>query len=251
MRCLPPFCRLVRRQVTVIILNLSPGEAIDYAAFTHEAIGTHAGEWLAWCQACPYRNRERFSTRAHPYFEVTGMLDGPAGVGRNRRVGDAPRWVGDGTPPRLMGHYTADAGHLLRPDAPGAGFAAYRDAGSDELAAHRPGRAAECPAACVVRVYSRSSRNCSERGWRARREPRWRSTPVRVTPSGRWRITIRDRQCGNETPSQHHVGTSPDGAGVPVAGEYEVKNAQGHEDHGRVRGGRIVFRIYAAISAAT
>ncbi|MGA1995677.1 MAG: arabinose isomerase, partial [Bryobacteraceae bacterium] len=43
-----------RAKVPVVILNLSPGEAIDYAAFNRMGDrGRMTGEWLAWCQACP------------------------------------------------------------------------------------------------------------------------------------------------------------------------------------------------------
>src|SRR5574340_563749 len=43
-----------RAKVPVIILNLSPGEAIDYATFNAmQDRGRMTGEWLAWCQACP------------------------------------------------------------------------------------------------------------------------------------------------------------------------------------------------------
>ncbi len=43
-----------RAKVPVIILNLSPGAAIDYASFNALTDrGKMTGEWLAWCQACP------------------------------------------------------------------------------------------------------------------------------------------------------------------------------------------------------
>ena len=46
---------VVRRvKVPVIILNLSPGAAIDYASFNAMSDrGKMTGEWLAWCQAFP------------------------------------------------------------------------------------------------------------------------------------------------------------------------------------------------------
>ncbi len=43
-----------RAQVPVILLNLAPGEAIDYEKFNQLKNRTEmTGEWLAWCQACP------------------------------------------------------------------------------------------------------------------------------------------------------------------------------------------------------
>src|SRR5438105_10351096 len=43
-----------RAKVPVIILNLSPAPAIDYAEFNRLRDRTKmTGEWLAYCQACP------------------------------------------------------------------------------------------------------------------------------------------------------------------------------------------------------
>src|SRR3954468_3525178 len=43
-----------RAKVPVIILNLAPAAAIDYASFNQMADRTKmTGEWLAYCQACP------------------------------------------------------------------------------------------------------------------------------------------------------------------------------------------------------
>ncbi|MCZ0211454.1 hypothetical protein OZK63_39530, partial [Streptomyces sp. UMAF16] len=43
-----------RAKVPVIILNLSPEAAIDYAAFNKmEDRIKMTGEWLAYCSACP------------------------------------------------------------------------------------------------------------------------------------------------------------------------------------------------------
>jgi L-arabinose isomerase len=66
-----------RARVPVIILNLSPGAAIDYASFN--AItdrGKMTGEWLAWCQACPVPEISNVFRRCGlPFFQITGMLD--------------------------------------------------------------------------------------------------------------------------------------------------------------------------------
>jgi L-arabinose isomerase len=71
-----------RAKVPVIILNLSPGAAIDYDAFNAMTDrGKMTGEWLAWCQACPVPEIANVFRRCHiPFFQVTGMLD------------DAPAW---------------------------------------------------------------------------------------------------------------------------------------------------------------
>ncbi len=65
-----------RAKVPVIVLNLQPGAAIDYAAFN--ALGDRTamtGEWLAWCNACPMPEIASVSKRAGiPFHQVTGML---------------------------------------------------------------------------------------------------------------------------------------------------------------------------------
>lgn len=66
-----------RAKVPVIILNLSPGAAIDYDAFN--AMGDRTamtGEWLAHCSACPVPEIANVFQRARIRFhQVTGRLD--------------------------------------------------------------------------------------------------------------------------------------------------------------------------------
>jgi L-arabinose isomerase len=66
-----------RAKVPVVILNLSPGAAIDYASFNAMSDrGKMTGEWLAWCQACPVPEIANVFRRANiPFFQVTGMLE--------------------------------------------------------------------------------------------------------------------------------------------------------------------------------
>jgi L-arabinose isomerase len=69
---------IVRRVgVPVIVLNLSPGAAIDYASFNAMTDrGRMTGEWLTWCQACPVPELSNVFRRCNiPFFQVTGMLD--------------------------------------------------------------------------------------------------------------------------------------------------------------------------------
>lgn len=67
-----------RARVPVIVLNLAPGPAIDYAALNAMGDrGAMTGEWLAWCQACPAPEIANVFRRCGiPFFEVTGMIDG-------------------------------------------------------------------------------------------------------------------------------------------------------------------------------
>jgi L-arabinose isomerase len=66
-----------RAKVPVILLNLSPEPAIDYAAFN--GLGDRramTGEWLTHCAACPVPEIANVFNRARiPFYQVTGMLD--------------------------------------------------------------------------------------------------------------------------------------------------------------------------------
>src|SRR5882672_6796511 len=67
-----------RAKVPVIILNLTPAAAIDYAAFNRIGDRTKmTGEWLAYCQACPVPEIANIFNRCRiPFFQVTGVLEG-------------------------------------------------------------------------------------------------------------------------------------------------------------------------------
>lgn len=69
-----------RAKVPVIILNLAPAPAIDYAKFNRLADRTAmTGEWLAHCQACPVPEIANVFHRCRiPFFQVTGTVDEPA-----------------------------------------------------------------------------------------------------------------------------------------------------------------------------
>lgn len=65
-----------RAKVPVIILNLSPDPAIDYASFNSLKDRTKmTGEWLAYCSACPVPEIANvFSRTGIKFNQVTGML---------------------------------------------------------------------------------------------------------------------------------------------------------------------------------
>jgi L-arabinose isomerase len=65
-----------RAKVPVIILTLSPGEAINYAAFNAQRDRVvMTGEWLAWCGSCPVPEIANVFKRCNiPFFQVTGTL---------------------------------------------------------------------------------------------------------------------------------------------------------------------------------
>jgi L-arabinose isomerase len=66
-----------RAKVPVILLNLSPSAAIDYESFNRMGDRTKmTGEWLAYCQACPVPEIANVFRRCRiPFFQVTGMLE--------------------------------------------------------------------------------------------------------------------------------------------------------------------------------
>jgi L-arabinose isomerase len=65
-----------RAKVPVIILNLSPEAAIDYAVFNKMHDRTEmTGEWLAYCAACPVPEIANvFKRTGIQFHQVTGML---------------------------------------------------------------------------------------------------------------------------------------------------------------------------------
>ena len=66
-----------RAKVPVIVLNLSPTAAIDYERINslHDRTAM-TGEWLAYCQACPMPEIANVFQRSRiPFYQVTGMLE--------------------------------------------------------------------------------------------------------------------------------------------------------------------------------
>ncbi|HEY4064901.1 MAG TPA: arabinose isomerase [Puia sp.] len=99
-----------RAKVPVIILNLSPEAAIDYGSFNAMTDRTRmTGEWLAWCSACPVPEIANvFSRVGIPFHQVTGMLhDDPLCEQEIREWVEAARVAHTMAYNRLgcMGHY--------------------------------------------------------------------------------------------------------------------------------------------------
>jgi L-arabinose isomerase len=65
-----------RAGVPVIVLNLQPGAALDYEAFNRLPDRTAmTGAWLAWCSACPVPEIANVLRRARiPFHQVIGAL---------------------------------------------------------------------------------------------------------------------------------------------------------------------------------
>ncbi|QIP12474.1 arabinose isomerase [Spirosoma aureum] len=65
-----------RAKVPVVVLNLTPEPAIDYQWFNSLRDRTRmTGEWLAYCSACPVPEiASVFKRSSIPFYQITGML---------------------------------------------------------------------------------------------------------------------------------------------------------------------------------
>jgi L-arabinose isomerase len=228
-----------RAKVPVIVLNLSPGGAIDYGAFNAMADrGRMTGEWLAWCQACPVPEIANVFRRCGiPFFQVTGMLDSdPIAWKEIGEWVDAARVVHAMERNRLgvMGHYYGGMldvySDLALQCAVFGGHIEILEV--DELAALRAevtGEQIQNRIALFHEVFEVQADCCRQELERAAR------TSVALD-----RLVERHRlgslayyYQGTGNPANEDaissiiLGTSLLTArGIPVAGEYEVKNAQ-------------------------
>jgi L-arabinose isomerase len=71
-----------RAKVPVILLNLQPGPSIDYTSFNKMGDRTKmTGEWLTYCSACPVPEIANAFNRARIGFhQITGMLENDPGM---------------------------------------------------------------------------------------------------------------------------------------------------------------------------
>jgi L-arabinose isomerase len=90
-----------RAKVPVILLNLAPSAAIDYAAFNKMGDRTKmTGEWLAHCQACSVPEIANVFKRCRiPSFQVTGMLENDASAWT-----EITEWIDAGRVAHAMEH---------------------------------------------------------------------------------------------------------------------------------------------------
>ena len=228
-----------RAKVPVIILNLAPGAAIDYESFNRLPDRKQmTGEWLAWCQACPVPEIANvFQRSGIPFFQVTGMLNGdPAAWDEIEAWVKAARVVHTMEHNRLglMGHYYGGMldiySDLTRHSATFGGHIEILEV--DELAALREevaeadvhGRVAKFDEAFDVQP------DCSEA--ELQRAARTSVALDRLAEQhDLGSLAYFYKGVGNpaneDTISSIILGTSLLTArGIPVAGEYEVKNVQ-------------------------
>ena len=228
-----------RAKAPVIVLNLAPGAAIDYAAFNRMGDrGQMTAEWLAWCQACPVPEIANVFHRARiPFFQVTGMLQEDAAAWNEIEEWiQAARvaYIMEHNRLGLMGHYYSGMLDIYSDlTLQCASFGGHIEIVEvDELAALRK----EIPACEIedrIRLFSEIfdiQPDCS-------REELQRSARTSVALD---RLVERHalgslayyyRGAGNpeneDAISSIILGTSYlNTRGIPVAGEYEVKNVQ-------------------------
>jgi L-arabinose isomerase len=228
-----------RAKVPVIILNLQPAPAIDYAAFNQMGDRTAmTGEWLAYCASCPVPEIANVFNRARiDFHQITGLLhDDPpcwaevdawieaarvASVMAHNRLG-------------LMGHYYCGmldiASDLTRHCADFGGHMEIIEV--DELAALRRAvtpRQIKARVAEFFEAFDVQPDCAPEELDRAARTSVALDRLVRQHELGS--LAYYYMGTGNaeneDAISSIILGNSLLTArGVPVAGEYEVKNAQ-------------------------
>ncbi len=226
-----------RLRTPVLVLSLQPGAALDYAAFNAMADRTAmTGEWLAWCSACPMPEIANVFARAGiPFRQVTGALEDDAACWQ-----EIEEWVQAAEVMHalehcrigLMGHYysgmldiATDLTKLCAVFGPQMEMLEV-----DELSALRGGVAQ----AAVARVRERFGEvfdvgadcdaeelDCAARTAAALDQlvERHRLSALAYYYKG------SGVEANEETMRSIILGTSLlTGRGVPVAGEYEVKN---------------------------
>ncbi|RYY54958.1 MAG: arabinose isomerase [Chitinophagaceae bacterium] len=228
-----------RAKVPVIVLNLSPEATINYAEFNRMKDRTKmTGEWLAYCSACPVPEIASVFKQARiPFYQVTGVLDDEVGVWKE--VGD---WIDAARVAftmynnrlGLMGNYYGgmlDIYSNLTLHC--AGFGGHIEIiEADELAALR-GQVTEQEIKDRMAVFYESfeiQQDCApEELARAARTSV--ALDILVDRHQLGSMAYYHKGTGNEanedTMSSVILGnTLLTARGVPVAGEYEVKNAQ-------------------------
>jgi len=230
---------VLRAKVPVIVLNLAPEPAIDYAAFNQ--LGDRVamtGAWLAHCSACPVPEIANAFHRAGIRFhQVTGVLDGDA-----VSAGEVDAWVEAarvaagmyGNRLGLMGHYYSGMLDIYSDlTLQAAVFGTHLEIVEvDELSALRrevvpaevAGRVAE-----FHRVFDVQP-DCAEPDLA---EAARTSVALDRLAANRRLGSLAYYYQGTGVPENEAtmasiiLGTSLLTArGIPVAGEYEVKNAQ-------------------------
>jgi L-arabinose isomerase len=228
-----------RARVPVVVLNLQPAPAIDYARVNAMRDRTAmTGEWLAHCSACSVPEIASVFRRAHiDFHQVTGLLDG-----QDECWQEVSRWIEAARTAHvlahnrlgLMGHYYGGMldiyTDLTRHCATFGGHIEIVEL--EELAALRRevSQAAVAERAAAFRDMFDIQPDCpAEEIDRAARTSVALDRLVEQHDLGS--LAYYHKGTGVEenedVMSSIILGTSLlTGRGVPVAGEYEVKNVQ-------------------------
>jgi L-arabinose isomerase len=228
-----------RAKVPVIILNLAPTAAIDYQSFNTLGDRTKmTGEWLAYCSACSVPEiASVFKRCGIPFFQVTGVLENdPIAWDEINEWIDAARVVNIMEHNRLgvMGHYYGGMldiySDLTQHCAYFGGHIEMIEV--DELAALRrdvseseiKNRVSEfqdrfdVQSDCPVEDLERAARTSVALD---------RMVEVHKLGSLAYYYQGTGNLENEDAISSIILGTSLlTGRGIPVAGEYEIKNAQ-------------------------
>jgi L-arabinose isomerase len=228
-----------RAKVPVIILNLSPAAAIDYESFNRLGDRRHmTGEWLAWCQSCAVPEIANVFNRCDiPFFQVSGTLDDDP-----LAWAEIEGWIDAAKVARVMEHN--------RLGAMGHPYGGMLDIYSDltQQYAHFGGHIEIIEVeelAALRREVSAADAETRGNEIRTVMEVQSDCPPAELLRAARTSVAL-DRLVerhqlgslayyyqGTGTPEHQDVmssvilGTSLLTArGIPVAGEYEIKNAQ-------------------------
>ena len=228
-----------RAKVPVVILNIQPSSRIDYDRFNKMGDRTKmTGEWLAHCAACPVPEIANVFHRARiPFFQVTGVLEGDADLDR-----EIDEWVEAAKVASTMFHN--------RMGLMGNYYGGMLDIYSDltQQVAHFGGHMeiVEVDALSGLRREVADTEIAEKRdAFEEAFEIRDDVDPAELDRAARTSVAldrlVAERKLGSlayyhrgegvaenfDTLSSIILGTSLlTGRGVPVAGEYEVKNVQ-------------------------
>jgi L-arabinose isomerase len=247
-----------RAKVPVVILNLAPTPAIDYKSFNNLADRAKmTAEWLAYCSACPVPEIANVFRRCGiPFFQVNGILDNDAVAWQ-----DIAEWVEAARVAHsmehnrmgLMGHYYGGMldiySDLTQQIACFGGHVEIIEV--EELAALRRSVTSEATqqrirefqdhfeiqADCLPEEIERSARTSV-------------ALDQLVEIHGLGSMAYYHQGVGNpeneEVVSSIILGTSLlTSRGIPVAGEYEIKNVQAMKILDSFRAGGSFTEYYA------
>lgn len=226
-----------RAKVPVILLNLQPKAAIDYASFNRLKDRTAmTGEWLAYCAACPIPEIANVFRRAGIRFhQVTGMLeDDPVcwqEIGEWMQAANVVQALAHNRV-GLMGHYYSGMMDIVTDlTAVCAHFGGHFEMLEVDALSHLREQVSEDEVAARVRemeAHFDVQADCS--AFEMKRAAKTSVALDRMVAGNEltsmaYFYSGSGNAANEDTMSSIILGTSLLTArGVPVAGEYEVKN---------------------------